>query len=136
MQYFFENVNTITSLNWDGLATRSGTGGGVLANQDYRICIKQNPGKLKHYIIYKIPRLIYITKEFYIFLHDSSLILGMCSIEYTESVVANGLDAFDLGAVSATTAANAATAQVIDLYQLYDCSESFCTMCHFYSLLC
>ena len=60
----------------------------------------------------------------------------MCSIEYTESVVANGLDAFDLGAVSATTAANAATAQVIDLYQLYDCSESFCTMCHFYSLLC
>merc|ERR1712088_595021 len=79
LQYFFENVNTITSLNWDGLATRSGTGGGVLANQDYRICIKQNP--------------------------------GMCSIEYTESVVANGLDAFDLGAVSATTAANAATAQ-------------------------
>jgi len=60
----------------------------------------------------------------------------MCSIEYTESVVANGLDAFDLGAVSATTAANAATAQVIDLYQLYDCSESFCIQCVIFTVYC
>jgi len=77
LQYFFENVNTITSLNWDGATARAGNDGGVLANQDYRICIKQNP--------------------------------GMCSIEYTESVVAAGLDAFDLGAVNA--AGNTITAQ-------------------------
>ena len=73
LQYFFENVNTITSLNWDGLATRSGTGGGVLANQDYKICIKQNPGKLKHYIIYRIHGLLFIISyEVYILLHDFS----------------------------------------------------------------
>ena len=35
----------------------------------------------------------------------------MCSIEYTESVVAAGLDAFDLGAVNA--AGNTITAQVL-----------------------
>ena len=44
LQYFFENVNTITSYNFDGNIGRAGTEGGVLANQDYRICIKQNPG--------------------------------------------------------------------------------------------
>ena len=44
MQYFFENVNTITSYNYDGNIGRAGTEGGVLANQDYRICIRQNPG--------------------------------------------------------------------------------------------
>jgi len=67
LQYFFENVNTITSFNYDGNVGRSGTEGGVLANQDYRICIKQNP--------------------------------GMCSVEYTESQVGNGLVAFDLNAL-------------------------------------
>ena len=46
LQYFFENVNTITSFNYDGNVGRSGTEGGVLANQDYRICIKQNSGNL------------------------------------------------------------------------------------------
>jgi len=69
LQYFFENVNTITSFNYDGNVGRSGTEGGVLANQDYRICIKQNP--------------------------------GMCSVEYTESQVGNGLVAFDLNALPA-----------------------------------
>ena len=44
LQYFFENVNTITSYNYDGNDGRDGTEGGVLANQDYRICIRQNPG--------------------------------------------------------------------------------------------
>jgi len=67
LQYFFENVNTITSFNYDGNVGRAGTEGGVLANQDYRICIKQNP--------------------------------GMCSVEYTESQVGNGLVAFDLNAL-------------------------------------
>jgi len=69
LQYFFENVNTITSFNYDGNVGRAGTEGGVLANQDYRICIKQNP--------------------------------GMCSVEYTESQVGNGLVAFDLNALPA-----------------------------------
>jgi len=68
LQYFFENINTITSFNYDGNIGRAGTEGGVLANQDYRICIKQNP--------------------------------GMCSIEYTESMVGNGLVAFDLNALA------------------------------------
>jgi len=77
LQYFFENVNTITSFNYDGNIGRAGTEGGVLANQDYRICIKQNP--------------------------------GMCSIEYTESIVGNGLVAFDLNALPA--AGNTITAQ-------------------------
>ena len=43
--------------------------------------------------------------------HDFLWMLGMCSIEYTESVVAAGLDAFDLGAVNA--AGNTITAQVL-----------------------
>jgi len=77
MQYFFENVNTITSYNYDGNIGRAGTEGGVLAHQDYRICIKQNP--------------------------------GMCSIEYTQSMVSNGLVAFDLGAINSN--ANTITAQ-------------------------
>jgi len=77
LQYFFENVNTITSYNFDGNIGRAGTEGGVLANQDYRICIKQNR--------------------------------GMCSIEYTESMLGNGLNAFDLNAVNA--AGNTITAQ-------------------------
>merc|ERR1712122_341319 len=79
LQYFFENVNTITSYNYDGNIGRAGTEGGVLANQDYRICIKQNP--------------------------------GMCSIEYTQSMVSNGLVAFDLGAVNGADAAVKATSQ-------------------------
>jgi len=78
MQYFFENVNTITSFNYDGNTGRAGNDGGVLRNLDYRICIRQNP--------------------------------GMCSIEYTESMVSNGLVAFDLGAVNAG-AANVGTSQ-------------------------
>jgi len=77
LQYFFENVNTITSYNYDGNDGRDGTEGGVLANQDYRICIRQNP--------------------------------GMCSIEYTQSMVSNGLAAFDLGAVN--SGGNTITAQ-------------------------
>jgi len=44
LQYYFENVNTISTFNWDGLATRTGTGGGTLANMDYRACIRQNKG--------------------------------------------------------------------------------------------
>jgi len=77
LQYFFENVNTISSFNYDGNIGRAGTEGGVLANQDYRICIRQNP--------------------------------GMCSIEYTESMVSNGLVAFDLSAVNSI--GNTITAQ-------------------------
>ena len=44
LQYFFENVNTITSFNYDGNTGRAGNDGGVLRNLDYRICIRQNPG--------------------------------------------------------------------------------------------
>ena len=40
-----------------------------------------------------------------------NLVLGMCSIEYTESMVSNGLVAFDLNAVNA--AGNTITAQVL-----------------------
>ena len=54
LQYFFENVNTITSFNYDGNVGRAGTEGGVLANQDYRICIKQNPGNLSESYQYYI----------------------------------------------------------------------------------
>merc|ERR1711936_949794 len=43
-QMFFDNVNTITSFNWDGNSGRTGTNGGILANQDYKICIKRNQG--------------------------------------------------------------------------------------------
>jgi len=79
LQYFFENVNTITSFNYDGNTGRAGNDGGVLRNLDYRICIRQNP--------------------------------GMCSIEYTQSMVSNGLVAFDLGAINGGTDAMKATAQ-------------------------
>ena len=41
---FFDNVNTITSFNWDGNSGRANTNGGILANQDYKICIKRNQG--------------------------------------------------------------------------------------------
>merc|ERR1711997_385165 len=34
----------ITSFNWDGNSGRTGTNGGILASQDYKICIKQNKG--------------------------------------------------------------------------------------------
>lgn len=44
LQYYLENVNTISSFNWDGSTTRSGTDGGTLANMDYRACIRQNKG--------------------------------------------------------------------------------------------
>jgi len=43
-QYFFENVNTIMTFNYDGAIARANTDGGVLANLDYRICIKKNAG--------------------------------------------------------------------------------------------
>ena len=43
-QYFFENVNTIQTFNWDGANARAGNDGGVLANLDYRICIRKNKG--------------------------------------------------------------------------------------------
>ena len=43
-QMYFDNVNTIKSFNWDGNSGRSGTNGGILASQDYKICIKQNKG--------------------------------------------------------------------------------------------
>jgi len=43
-QMYFDNVNTITSFNWDGNSGRTGTNGGILASQDYKICIKQNKG--------------------------------------------------------------------------------------------
>jgi len=44
LQYYLENVNTISSFNWDGLSTRTGTAGGTLASVDYRACIRQNKG--------------------------------------------------------------------------------------------
>ena len=46
-QYFFENVNTIMTFNYDGAIARANTDGGVLANLDYRICIKKNAGKYR-----------------------------------------------------------------------------------------
>jgi len=44
LQYYFENVNTVSSFNWDGSTARSGTDGGLLANMDYKACIRQNKG--------------------------------------------------------------------------------------------
>jgi len=44
LQYYLENRNVISSFNWDGSAARSGSDGGLLANQDYRSCIRQNEG--------------------------------------------------------------------------------------------
>ena len=46
-QYFFENVNTIMTFNYDGATARANNDGGVLANLDYRICIKKNAGKYR-----------------------------------------------------------------------------------------
>ena len=46
-QYFFENTNTIMTFNYDGATARANTDGGVLAELDYRICIKQNAGKYR-----------------------------------------------------------------------------------------
>jgi len=74
LQYFLENTNTIQTFNWDGESARANMDGGLLANQDYRACIRQNA--------------------------------GMCSIQWTESVVTGTADAFDFNAV-----ANIANAQ-------------------------
>jgi len=43
-QYFFENVNTIMTFNYDGATARANSDGGVLSGLDYRICIKKNAG--------------------------------------------------------------------------------------------
>jgi len=43
-QYFFENVNTIMTFNYDGATARANNDGGVLSELDYRICIKKNDG--------------------------------------------------------------------------------------------
>merc|ERR1711944_122558 len=74
LQYFLENTNTVQTFNWDGGSARTNMDGGLLANQDYRACIRQNA--------------------------------GMCSIQWTESVVTGNADAFDFNAV-----ANIANAQ-------------------------
>jgi len=43
-QYFFENVNTIMTFNYDGATARANADGGVLSGLDYRICIRKNDG--------------------------------------------------------------------------------------------
>lgn len=43
-QYFFENVNTIMTFNYDGATARANADGGVLSGLDYRICIRKNAG--------------------------------------------------------------------------------------------
>jgi len=43
-QYFFENVNTIMTFNYDGATARANADGGVLSELDYRICIRKNDG--------------------------------------------------------------------------------------------
>ena len=43
LQYFTGLKNTVTSFNFDG--TLGTTTGGELANQDYRVCFRQEAGK-------------------------------------------------------------------------------------------
>jgi len=67
LQYFFENTNTVQTFNWDGETARANAAGGLLANQDYRACFRQNA--------------------------------GMCSMQWSESVVTGTADAFDFYSV-------------------------------------
>ena len=90
------NGGTVQSFNWDG--TNQCATGCFLHNQDYSVCFRQEKGEKYKTIPKRLLIQIFCIRIFLNIQHIDlcfELIIGMCGIQFSETIVAAG-DAFEL----------------------------------------